>query len=115
MKKLIMALALIAFASNAYAAVSITDAQTTSIGGSPFSPSQNVTIEVDSNATTYSATSCHLNGTKEYATAGGAVAVGVDASTIFSDDMEDSQKDATAGVCDPTDFTAGASVPTNFE
>lgn len=104
---LLVAVALTFAATTSFAAnASIIGA--TSIGGSPFKPSTKVTLEVTSNATAYTSTSCHLSGSKEYASIGGNVTG--DASTIFSKDIPAQGNNTT---CNPTDpGTTAGDMPT---
>lgn len=69
--KAFLVLAVLSSASTAMAVTSIV--ATITIGaGNTFSPSTKVGLSITSIATSYTAGSCHLNGTKEYATVGGS-------------------------------------------
>ena len=112
MKKLIVLVACLAFSTSAFAATSITDAQTTSIGGSPFTPSTKVTLSVLASTIAYSVSSCHLSGTREYGTVGGSVDLGEDASTIGYKAIPDQSGNT---VCVPTAPTDEAVAPFTYE
>lgn len=70
MKKLILLIALVAFAvTPAFAAnTEITATAGKEIGGSTFTPSTNVTIIATATVSEYAAASGHLNGSKYYQT-----------------------------------------------
>jgi len=82
--KAFLVLAIVGSASAAMAAQTIS--QTVTIGTGTFSPSAKVVIMIASSATSYAATSAHLNGLKEYGTVGGANIVGTfsDPSKVYS-------------------------------
>lgn len=72
----------ILFSAFAFGAQSITGG--TSIGTTPFTPSNNVCISVASDATQFGATSAHLNGNLQYGTCGGSnLATSCDAAKIY--------------------------------
>jgi hypothetical protein len=102
--KAFLVLAVVGSASTAMATQTIS--QTVTIGaGNTFSPSTKVVISVASIPTSYTAASAHLNGTKEYGTAGGTGLTGTnnDPSKIYSRDYT-----TTTGstVATPTSQTA---------
>ena len=69
--KAFLTIAVLSSASTAMAITSIID--TITIGaGNTFSPSTKVGLTISAVNTSYAAASCHLNGTKEYGTVGGA-------------------------------------------
>lgn len=82
--KSFLLLAVVGSASTAMATQTISG--TVTIGaGNTFSPSAKVVLSVTSVATAYTATSAHLNGTKQYGTVGGANITGTytDPSKIY--------------------------------
>jgi hypothetical protein len=83
--KAFLVLAIAGSASTAMAAQTISG--TVTIGaGNTFTPSAKVVIQIASIATSYTATSAHLNGTKQYGTSGGSGLAGsnADPSKIYS-------------------------------
>jgi hypothetical protein len=85
--KALVVLTVVGSASAAMATQTING--TVTIGaGNTFSPSTKVVISVASIATSYTACSAHLNGTKEYATVGGTGITGTntDPSKIYARD-----------------------------
>jgi hypothetical protein len=105
--KAFLVLGILSAASTALAVQSIT--ATVTIGnGNTFSPSSKVGISIASIATAYTASSCHLNGTKMYGTVGGAGITGTtnnDPSKIYTTDRPSQATNAT--VCVPTAQTTG--------
>lgn len=96
--KAFLVLAVVGSASAAMAAQTING--TVTIGaGNTFSPSTKVVLQIASIATSYTAASAHLNGTKEYGTSGGTGLTG-----SFSDPSKIYSRDYTT--------TAGSSVAT---
>ena len=76
--KAFLVLAVVGSASSAMATQTISG--TVTIGaGNTFSPSTKVVISIASIATSYTAASAHLNGTKEYGTVGGSGLAGTNA------------------------------------
>ena len=85
--KAFLILAVVGSASAAMAAQTISG--TVTIGaGNTFSPSTKVVLQIASIPTSYTATSAHLNGTKEYGTSGGSNLAGSypDPSKIYTRD-----------------------------
>jgi len=106
--KLMVILAICGMSSTAFATVAIT--QTTTIGGASntFTPSAKVGISAASIATSYVATSCHVNGTFQYGTLGGTGLTAntySDPSKIYQSDIP-SQSGKTIG--EPTAVDAAA-------
>ena len=98
MKKLFIALILVAFAAPAFAAnTSITTA--TILGGGKFTPSAKVGLNVTSTSLAYTATSCHVSGTFQYGTVGGS-GTASDASKVYQATIP--TQTSTATVCAPT-------------
>ena len=92
------------FASSAFAVTPITGS--TTIGNGVFSPSTKVGISVASGASSYAATSCHLNGTLEFGVGGGLAFTG-DASKVVSKTIPTQSTSAATGVPDsPVDATS---------
>lgn len=97
--KAFLVLAVVGSASAAKATVTIS--QTVTIGaGNTFSPSTKVGISMTSISTSYTAGSCHLNGTKEYGTVGGSGITGTyaDPSKIYSANIPTQATTNTVGV-----------------
>lgn len=83
---------------------------TVTIGaGNTFTPSAKVVISVTSAATSYTAASAHLNGTKQYGTVGGANITGsyTDPSKIY---VADYTTTAGSTVATPTSQTSATSL-----
>lgn len=78
-------------------------------GGNTFSPSAKVVISITSAPTAYTATSAHLNGTKQYGTVGGANITGTytDPSKIY---VADYTTTAGSAVATPTTTTSATSL-----
>jgi len=108
MKKALLMVLTMAFVSTSAFALTIKSDATTSIGGATFAPSTNVTIEAAATKIAYTATSCHLSGSKEYATAGGTVGTSVDASKINAQDIPNQ---GTNTACNPTDPGTAGTLP----
>jgi len=85
--KAFLVLAVVGSASAAMAAQTI-DATVTIGAGNTFSPSTKVVLQIASISTSYTATSAHLNGTKEYGTSGGSALAGSysDPSKVYTRD-----------------------------
>ncbi len=67
MKKIILVLAILAFAAPSFAAIfGGADASTTEIGGADFKPSVLVTVDLEFAASEYAAGTKHTNGSKCY-------------------------------------------------
>jgi hypothetical protein len=99
--KSFLILAVVGSASAASATTSINS--TITIGaGNTFTPSTKVGISTSAVPTSYTAASCHLNGTKEYATIGGSnLTVNAnldDPSKIYSTDIPVQSTTNTVGV-----------------
>lgn len=95
--KVFLVLAVVASASTAMATQTISS--TVTIGaGNTFSPSAKVVISLASIATSYTATSAHLNGTKEYGTSGGSGLAGSysDPSKVYTRDYTTTTGSAVA-------------------
>ncbi|MBT0664554.1 hypothetical protein KI809_09610 [Geobacter pelophilus] len=109
MKKVITILAVLCFSTSALAAQSITT--TTSIGGGSFTPSAKVGISITSAANSYTATSCHVSGKKEFGSAGGTGITNTltDTSKIYSKAIPAQQANAT--VCVPTATNSATAGP----
>lgn len=93
--KLALVIALVASATSAYAVSTITSSM--ALGGGSFSPSNKVTIVVNSTTTAYAATSQHAAGDRQIATNSQepkiwykTVTVGKDAAAIATSDVLDS-------------------------
>jgi hypothetical protein len=85
--KAFLVLAVVGSASAAMAAQTISG--TVTIGaGNTFTPSTKVVIQIASITTSYTASSAHLNGTKEYGTSGGSSLAGSfsDPSKLYTRD-----------------------------
>lgn len=104
--KAFLVLAVVASASSAMATQTI-NATVTIGAGNTFSPSSKVVISLASIATSYTASSAHLNGTKEYGTVGGSGLTGTNAdpSKVYSRDYTTS---AGSNVATPTAQNAAA-------
>jgi hypothetical protein len=85
--KAFLVLSVVGSASAAMAAQTISG--TVTIGaGNTFTPSAKVVIQIASIETSYTATSAHINGTKEYGTSGGSSLAGSfsDPSKLYTRD-----------------------------
>ena len=78
----VLMLVVLVSASAAMAATTITGPTTINGSTNSFQPSQKVGLAVSSAATSYAVTSCHLSGSYEYGTVGGANTV-ASASAIY--------------------------------
>lgn len=94
-------LATLAFAANAFAAVTISGS--TIIGGGAFSPSKLVTIKAQSSGGAYAATSQHSQGTKQFGTVGGTGVTGDPTKIVISNAV-------SSGPTSPSSATALPSV-----
>ena len=85
--KAFLVLAIVGAASAAMAAQTISG-ECTIGAGNTFTPSSKVVIQIASIPTSYTASSAHLNGTKQYGTSGGSGLAGsnADPSKIYSRD-----------------------------
>jgi hypothetical protein len=102
-------LAIVGSASTAMAVTSIVG-QVTIGSGNTYTPSAKVGIRIISSALSYAASSCHINGTKEFGTTGGTGSA-KDVSKVYSRSIPD-QASNTTGVgipSDPADATDLAS------
>ena len=102
--KALLILAVIGSASAAMAAQTISG--TVTIGaGNTFTPSAKVVIQIASIATSYTATSAHLNGTKQYGTSGGSGLAGsfADPSKLYQMDYTTTAGSAIATPTQQTD------------
>jgi hypothetical protein len=79
----VLMLVVLASASAAMASTSITGSTTLGNATNSFTPSAKVGIFISSIATSYAATSCHLNGTYQYGTVGGT-GTAADPSKIYT-------------------------------
>jgi len=97
--KAFLVLAIVGAATSAMAVTSIV--QTITIGaGNTFSPSSKVGLSITAGNTSYTAGSCHLNGTKEFGTVGGSGITGTynDPSKIYSKVIPEQASTNTVGI-----------------
>ena len=107
--KAFLVLAVVGASTSAMAAGTLITGIITIGAGNTFSPSTKVGISLISVPTSYSSASCHLNGTKQYATIGGSNLSGsyTDASKIYTADIPSQSSTNTTGVpTSQTDATA---------
>ncbi len=106
--KAFLLLAIVGAASAANAQSTISD--TVTIGaGNTFTPSAKVVISISSIATSYTAASAHLNGTKQSGTVGGANITGTynDPSKIYTADYTTT---SGSSIATPTAQTSASSL-----
>lgn len=111
-KSIFKAFLFLAIAGSATTAMATqTISGTTTIGsGNTFTPSAKVVISVTSLPTAYTATSAHLNGTKQYGTVGGANITGTntDPSKIY---VADYTTEAGSDVATPVATDSATQLP----
>jgi len=101
-----LVISMLASATVAMATTSITGATTIGSASNSFTPSAKVGISISASSTSYAAAACHLSGTFEYGTVGGAGTT-QDVSKIYSKAIP-SQTSYTVGT--PTSQTSSTAL-----
>lgn len=114
--KIIILLAFTLFSATGALAANPTDiigGTSIAIGNGTFTPSNKVGIKIWSSASSYAASSAHLNGTFEYGTVGGTGVTG-DPSKILKKAHTTSSAESTAGYGIPTAPASATALGSGF-